>query len=105
MDFPFNPQIQIGLGRRSLYDGTGRYYYVRGYSEWGCYPMYYVTADCGILCAACVEENIVQCSDQETKDTWEGKQWFVIAHAANYENSTLDCDHCNMRIESAYAEE
>ena len=65
----------------------------------GGYPVFYITADSGVLCPTCVQENLALCTDDP-----EDKQWHVVAHAANWEDPTLYCDNCNKRIESAYAE-
>ena len=75
---------------------------VAKYSSVGCYPVYYLTADHGVLCGGCVEENLPECADV-TEDA--DPQWSVIAHDANWEDQSLYCDHCNERIESAYGEE
>lgn len=32
-------------------------------------------------------------------------EWTIVASEINYEDPTLYCDHCNARIESAYAED
>ena len=60
---------------------------MRKYSEWGSYPLMYVTHENEVLCSECAEE-----SEQET-----------TAHA-NWEDPHLYCDGCSERIESAYAE-
>jgi hypothetical protein len=31
--------------------------------------------------------------------------WCLVAVDVNYEDNALYCDHCNARIESAYAED
>ena len=64
----------------------------------GFYPMYYVTADSGALCPDCVNAHRTLCADSNDP------QWFVIDSDANWEDPQLYCDHCNNRIESAYAE-
>lgn len=65
----------------------------------GGYPIYYVTKDCGVLCPKCANKNLTQTLDKEDAQ-------FYITHAdVNYEDPHLYCDHCNKRIESAYAED
>jgi hypothetical protein len=64
----------------------------------GGYPLYYMTADCGILCPDCMNDNL-----ELTKDK-DDKQWYVIAANANYEDQDLWCDNCNKQIESAYGD-
>ena len=76
-------------------DGTT----VRKYSEWGSYPVFYVTADNTVLSADAVQDNLKQCRDPDDP------QWYVVAHDANWENPDLYCDHTGERIESAYADD
>jgi len=72
---------------------------VRSFTGVGGYPMFYLCGDGGVLCAKCVTEEFEQCLDPESGG------WYVVAAAANWEDSSLHCDHCSERIESAYAEE
>lgn len=72
---------------------------VRQYSDVGGYPLFYVTANSEALCADCVQAELPQCQDPNEPS------WFVVAHAVNWEDPDLCCDHCGDRIESAYAEE
>jgi hypothetical protein len=74
---------------------------VRKFSSVGCYPIFYMTEDDGVLCPACVEKEIAECDDALGRDP----QWYVTAHDINWKDSRLYCDHCNARIESAYAED
>lgn len=67
----------------------------------GGYPRYALTADGGVLCAACVkrERSRVECAIRdadilggwcvEAVDVWEG---------GDEENDTLRCDHCGSDI-------
>ena len=77
-------------------DKEGRCY---RYAWPGGYPLFYLCADGGILCADCVdaEKELIDSADEADK------QWFVIAQEINYEDG-LYCDNCNNRIESAYAD-
>lgn len=72
----------------------------------GGYPIFYVTKDNGILCPTCVNRG--NGSDAYVKpNTTAGSddsQWLVVAYDANWEDPDMYCDHCNARIESAYAE-
>lgn len=67
----------------------------------GGYPVYYVTADTGILCPDCARmaerENLAGDPDDP--------QWYVVFADINYENPSVHCDHCGNRIRSAYAED
>jgi hypothetical protein len=65
----------------------------------GCYPLYYLTKDGGVLCPECINKNISLVTDPDDS------QWYIVAGDANYENTSLYCDHCNERIESAYADD
>lgn len=62
----------------------------------GGYPLFYITADGGILCPKCCNENKELLNDESDR------QWFVIAYDVNCEDGELYCDHCNEKIESAY---
>ncbi len=64
----------------------------RSFTEWGCYPIFYVTRD-SILCPECAarahesdEDNLVRGAD------------------VNWEDPDMRCSDCSERIESAYAE-
>lgn len=70
----------------------------QAYAWPGGYPLYYVCADNGVLCSDCVNEH-------KELDSSADPQWNIIAADINYEDSALYCDHCNERIESAYAED
>jgi hypothetical protein len=88
---PNNPAIMMLDSRSPLPQ-------VAKYSGVGCYPVFYVTADGGVLSAAAVEENLEACCDPDDPG------WFVVGHDANWENPDLYCDHTGERIESAYAD-
>ena len=64
----------------------------------GGYPIYHVTADGGVLCADCANEN-------RELDSPDDPQWHVIASDVNWESPHLYCDNCNGRVESAYADD
>lgn len=68
----------------------------------GCYPVALLMADGGVLCWKCAhEEKAAICLSAMTgaHDGWKPECVFV-----NWEEPDLYCDHCNERIESAYAE-
>ena len=64
----------------------------------GGYPMFYVTADGGVLSPEAVEDNLEDCCNPEDP------AWYVTGHDANWEDPNLYCDVTGERIESAYAE-
>jgi len=73
------------------------------FSSVGCYPLFFTTSDGGDLCHACVRKewsNVCAAIRTNADDGWR-----VTAHGANWEDPRLFCDHCNKRIESAYAED
>ena len=74
---------------------------VHRYAWPGGYPLFYLTADDGVLCPACVEAEVEAIAGAESD---EDDQWRIVAADVNWEDSYLYCDHCNERIESAYAE-
>jgi hypothetical protein len=63
----------------------------------GGYPIYYLAADNGVLCPKCANDY------KPGRDTQE--QLEPVAYGVNWEDSELFCEHCNTRIESAYAED
>lgn len=67
----------------------------------GGYPIYYLMADGGVICA--------DCANKETEliaqaDEYLDKQWQIEGKDINWEDASMYCDHCSRRIESAYAE-
>lgn len=68
------------------------------FSSYGSYPLVYITADGGDLCAGCAHE------EGSTDDDAE-KQWRIIGVDPNWEDPDRNCTHCHERIESAYAED
>lgn len=69
-------------------DGT-----VRKYSDLGGYPIFYLAADNGVLCADCVERNRPNVPDDEQADDWR-----IVAADVNWEDEELICDGCNAKI-------
>ena len=69
----------------------------------GGYPMYFVTSDGAAMHFECVKENLYSVIDSIRRDISDG--WKVIGTDINYEDGDLTCDHCNERIESAYADD
>lgn len=69
----------------------------------GGYPTYFVTNDGAALCHHCVSKerrNILDSVHHKQNDGWR-----VVCLDINYEDPQLFCDHCDDRIESAYAED
>lgn len=81
------------------------------YTDQGCYPMYYLTADGAELCARCANggngaESHVGCASDRSAGNPRAcqlgdAQWCVLACDVNWE-SDITCDHCGESIESAY---
>jgi hypothetical protein len=63
----------------------------------GGYPIYYLAADNGVLCP--------DCANAYTPERDNEAQLKPVECDINYEDGSLYCDHCNKRVESAYAEE
>ncbi len=57
----------------------------------GGYPIFYLDSENNVLCPSCANQN-----DEYTAP--------IVAHDCNWEDPDLYCDHCDNRIESAYAE-
>jgi len=66
----------------------------------GGYPKFLVTDDGGCLCSDCVKREI-----RRIKCATGGDGFFPMAANINWEDPALYCDHCNERIQSAYAED
>jgi hypothetical protein len=65
----------------------------------GGYPLFAITSDGAALCKCCAK------TEREAIATTTGTDgWCITAIDANWEDPSLFCDHCNARIESAYAE-
>jgi uncharacterized protein (TIGR02996 family) len=73
--------------------GNDRY---EAYAWPGGYPMFHMTADGGVLCPECANEN----GSTDKNDP----QWHITGSDINYEDNHLHCDNCNKKIESAYAD-
>ena len=67
----------------------------------GGYPLFYLTADNGVLCSDCA--NMAVAEDLAFDSTDE--QWYLIDYDINYEDKNLYCDHCSNYIESAYGDD
>jgi len=70
------------------------------FTQLGMYPIYHVCADGGVLCHDCVNNQADVGTSPNTPADWR-----IVASDINYEDPDLQCDHCNKRIESAYAED
>jgi hypothetical protein len=70
----------------------------------GAYPLYYITKDNGVLCPKCANENSALCLAAPDSMDYD-PQWAIVDFDINYEDPDLYCDHCNKRIQSAYAED
>ena len=71
-------------------DGT-----LPAFTSFGCYPLFYVTKDGGVLCPACAN------ADGQTDDPHD-PQWHLVGGDVHWEGEPLMCDNCNDEIESAY---
>lgn len=69
----------------------------------GGYPMFFYTSDGAALCFECAKKearNTVGSIRHNMSDGWK-----VIGCDINYEDTSLYCDHCNGKIESAYGDD
>lgn len=73
-----------------------------GYTDMGGYPLFAVREDSHVLCPKCCtkEAKLIMRAGQD-----RDKQWQLAGVDVNWEDAELFCDHCNKRIESAYAED
>lgn len=81
-------------------DGTK---HIPFYAFPGGYPIYYITADGGILCPDCVNDNLARIRQVDTQCP-DDDQWRVIAVEIHEEGSPIQCDNCYKQIESAYGD-
>jgi hypothetical protein len=72
---------------------------LQAYAWPGGYPLYYVTADGGTLCADCACQSNVDYKDASDK------QWHIVGADVNWEDDSLHCSDCDKQIESAYGEQ
>ena len=63
----------------------------------GGYEIHYITADGGVLCRHCANENIELTVEYD-------EQWRIVARDTNYEDDDCYCDNCNRKIQPAYGE-
>lgn len=97
----------VAKGRNTVKIKELRSFYRKGHARayaWpGGYPLYYVTTDGGALCPKCMNTERAQIF----RSTGEGSRdgWAIEGQDVNWEDSSLFCDHCGDRIESAYAED
>jgi hypothetical protein len=61
----------------------------------GGYPLYYITADSGVLCPECANKNL-------RLTLGDDPQWQIVACEINYEEECLTCDNCYTVIKPAY---
>ena len=69
----------------------------------GGYPIFYVTSDGASLCPSCVTKERAQIMRSTHERSRDG--WAITGRDINWEDPELFCEHCDKRIESAYAEE
>jgi hypothetical protein len=69
----------------------------------GGYPMFFVTADGGVLSFAAVRKEWRNIVDAHLRKDRRGG-WYIEGYDINWEEPDLFCDHTGTRIESAYAE-
>jgi hypothetical protein len=70
----------------------------------GGYPIFYLTADNGVMCPDCANGDRSSAPDLDPECP-DDDQWRIIAAECNWEDPDLYCENCNNRIESAYAED
>jgi len=65
------------------------------------YPVVYLTADSGVLCA--------DCANMAEREGLSGNphdpQWNIVAYEIHFEGAPYYCDHCCAKIESAYGDQ
>lgn len=66
----------------------------------GGYPRYAITDDGGCLCKACCESEVGVIAGSYYNDGWH-----VVASDINWEDTSLQCDHCYNTIECTYGDD
>ncbi len=76
------------------------------YADLGGYPLFYVFTDGGVICPACLNENIdlVDYANRGGHCHNSHGGWAVDGVDCNWEDADLTCDHCHKPIEAAYAD-
>lgn len=69
----------------------------------GGYPMFLITSDGAALHFDCARKELRSILDSIKTRARDG--WRVVASEVNWEDSTLYCDHCSKKIESAYGDD
>lgn len=64
----------------------------------GGYPLYYITANGGVICPDCANGK----NGSEAGDANPDPQWRLVVVDVHYEGEPMACDHCGDEIESAY---
>ena len=77
-------------------DGT-----LPAYAWPGGYPLYYVTADGGVLCP----DDANMAEREGLANDPDDPQWYIIAQEVNWEDTDLVCDHGGEHIPSAYGDD
>lgn len=77
-------------------DESGRY---ARYAWPGGYPIYHLCDDGEAMCEACANDPRNPIHEDAPNDGWR-----IVGSAINWEDTELECCHCNTRIESAYAD-
>ena len=72
------------------------------FSSYGSYPVLLVMSDGGCLCQLCAHAEKARIHEACRTGARDG--WKAEGAQVNWEDPELFCDHCNARIESAYAE-
>jgi hypothetical protein len=77
---------------------------IRAKYAWpGGYPLFCICSDGSPLCMECARTEYRQIAYSRRNKLGDG--WRVTCVEVNWEDAELYCEHCNARIESAYAEE
>lgn len=62
----------------------------------GGYEIHYYTADNGVLCHDCANDNLIRTIDPDSPD------FYIVGEDVNWEEPDLFCDHCNRKIGPEY---
>lgn len=70
------------------------------FTSLGCYPLFYMTADDGVLCPDCANRE----NGSKAAFYHRDKQWRLTHVDIYWEGAPMFCEHCNGEIESAYGD-
>jgi hypothetical protein len=76
----------------------------QGHAWPGGFPVFALMKDGSCICSKCIKENRGRIFIETLYGTKYHNEWQIESAEVNWEDSSLFCDNCSDRIESAYSE-